>query len=107
MNSVLEIIRKYKGRRGLIAKKLGVSLSQLVELCEEVPEMKEEIEIQASLKEQLIQDIFDIQLETSLVLKEPWALAYMSAKNAGFSTEDAIPIPVSIEIPVTDGRVKK
>lgn len=106
MDSVLEIIRKYKGRRGLIAKKLGVSLAQLTEICEEVPEMKEEIEVQTSLKEQLVQDLFDIQLETSLVLKEPWALAYMSAKNAGLSTEDAIPVPVSIEIPVEDGRVK-
>ena len=106
MESVLEIIKKYKGRRGLVAKKLGVSLSQLTQNCEEVPEVKEEIEVQSSLKEQLIQDLFDIQLETSIVLKEPWALAYMSAKNVGFSTEDAIPIPVSVDIPVEDGRIK-
>lgn len=107
MDTVFNIIKKYKGRRGLIAKKLGVSLSQLTEICEEVPEIKDEIELQTSLKEQLVQDIFDIQLETSLVLKEPWALAYMSAKNAGFSVEDAIPVPVSVEIPVEDGRITK
>lgn len=106
MDSVYDIIKKCKGRRGFIAKKLGVSLAQLTEICKEVPEMQEEIENQTSLKDQLVQDIFDAQLETSLVLKEPWALAYMSAKNAGLSTEDAIPVPVSVEIPVEDGRVK-
>jgi hypothetical protein len=106
MESVYEVIKKYKGRRGLVAKKLGVTLSQLSAICEEVPELQEEFEAQTSLKEQLVQDIFDIQLETSLILKEPWALAYMSAKNAGINIEDAIPVPVNIEIPVEDGRVK-
>ena len=107
MKEIMDVIKKYKGRRGLIARKLGINLEQLSEIIDEVEDFKKQVDDEGELRDQLLKDLFDIQLEYSLVLKEKWALNYMAAKNAGIDLDNVNPIPVSINIPVEDGKISK
>lgn len=106
MDMIIDIIKKNKGRKGFICKELGISLSDLNDIIEEEESYKKELDIQVSLRDQLLNDLFDIQLENSLIMKEKWALDYMAVKNGVVADGDIRSIPVSIDIPVRDGKLK-
>ena len=108
---IKSIARSCKGKRGLMARKMAITLGELDLFFVADATLRAFVDDVRSTHEEAVLDFADMQFKIALIAGEKWALSQMRNEQLAMKkmmsgmNSDTAPAPVKIEFVEVEGRV--